>query len=268
MTTQKLDGNRMRDVIVDDIKKHIVAHPQISYTLGIFAVEPNAETKRYIQKKQELGTHIGVRVVVRDYGENLLDTASAINELTQFQKECDGVIVQLPLPSRFDAKSIIDSIAPEKDIDALSSESLYVSPVAHAIRHMLKKAHVWDELKSKHCVVVGAGETVGKPVIGLVRSAGVLPTILTKDTPEDLFRESLKQADVVVSGVGVAGLIKPEYLTEGVVLIDAGFSFKDGIVSGDIDRTCFEKASFYSTVPGGVGPLAIAFLFQNLLSTK
>lgn len=268
MISQKLDGIRMRNEIVEDVRTHVSARPEQSYTLGIFAIEPNAETQRYIQKKQQLGASIGIEVLVRLYDANMVDTKEAVSQLALLQEECDGVIVQLPLPPRFNMRHIVESISPTKDVDALSSSTIYISPVAHAVRYMLERASVWDSLASKHCVVVGAGETVGKPVIALMRSVGVVPTILTKETSEQLFRESLKRADVVVSGVGVAGLIKPEHLTEDVVLIDAGFSFKDGVVSGDIDRACFEKASFYSTVPGGVGPLAIAFLFQNLLSTK
>lgn len=269
MISQKLDGIRMRNEIVEGMKIHLSTYPEQSRTLGIFAIEPNAETQRYIQKKQELGASIGIQVIVRTYSnKEITNTQDAITKLKLLEEECGGVIVQLPVPMRFDIQAIINSISPNKDVDALCSSTVFISPVAQAVQHMLEQAHVWTDIQSKHCVVVGAGETVGKPVIALFQSVGVHPTVLTKETPRNVFQESLIKADVIVSGVGFPGLIQSVDISDGVVLIDAGFSFYNGKVSGDIDSACFKKASFYSTVPGGVGPLAIAFLFKNLLAIK
>lgn len=265
---EKIDGNTIQKEIASSLQLAISNLKQGQPKLAIFAVDATEETERYIQKKIEFGKAIGCKITpFLNSGEGWC-TESVIKELGYIQEACDGLVVQLPLPQGIDTQKVLESIIPAKDVDALREHSLFVSPVALAVRYILERADAWDTLAGKHVVIVGAGKTVGGPVIKLMESCGVVPTVLTKESEGEWFQQSLALADVVISGAGVPGLITGSMLKEGVVIIDAGFSFKDGKVFGDIDPSSYNKASYYSAVPGGVGPIAIALLFQNLVEAK
>lgn len=265
---KKIDGNTIQEEIASSLVEAISVLKQGSPKLALFALDANEETKRYVQKKKDFGTSVGCKITTF-LNEGDWSTEDIIKEIQVIQNTHDAVVVQLPLPPHVDTRAVLESIDPAKDIDALSSRSLFVSPVALAIQKMLEKVSVWKTLQDKKVVLVGAGETVGKPVAKFLQSSDIHDLIiLTKDSADSESQKAFASADVVISGAGVPGLVTSGMIKPGVVLIDAGFSFKDGKVSGDIDSSCFEKASYYSTVPGGVGPVAIACLFENLVHAK
>ena len=165
--------------------------------------------------------------------------------------ECDGVVIQLPIDS---ADALLAQVPQNKDIDNYPS-----APVAAAVEEILNRAGV--DSKNKKAVVVGEGRLVGKPVAQLLRKLGANVSVVSLDQGN---LSELKYADIVVSGAGSPGLIKPEMLKQGVVLIDAGTSEQAGKVVGDCDLRCAEVTSVFTPVPGGVGPVAVAMLFKNL----
>ena len=124
---------------------------------------------------------------------------------------------------------------------------------------MLKRTA--GEIAGKGAVVVGAGRLVGAPSAWLLKSLGANVSMFTLERGSI---EDLKTADIVVSGAGNPGFIKPEHLKEGVALIDAGTSELNKKIQGDADPACAEKASVFTPVPGGVGPVAVAMIFKNL----
>lgn len=180
----------------------------------------------------------------------------------------DAVIVQLPLPSSIDTQAALDAIPRSQDADVLSSFAYehFVSgnadalfpPVVAALEEVLERADVSP--KDKHIVVVGKGRLVGEPVALWLSRFSSVDTI-TRDSGD---LSLLKEADLVVLGAGEAGLVKPEHLKEGVVLIDAGTSESDGAIKGDADPSCATVASVFTPVPGGMGPIAVACLFKNV----
>jgi methylenetetrahydrofolate dehydrogenase (NADP+)/methenyltetrahydrofolate cyclohydrolase len=139
----------------------------------------------------------------------------------------------------------------EGDTDAL------LPPVVDAVREILTRSSV--NPKGKRAVVVGKGWLVGEPVAAWLRNQGALVTTLGKTDS----LEALKDAEIIVSGAGAPGIIKPEHLSRGAVLIDAGTSESDGSIVGDADPACAQIASVFTAVPGGVGPVAVACLFRN-----
>ncbi|HVB20105.1 MAG TPA: bifunctional 5,10-methylenetetrahydrofolate dehydrogenase/5,10-methenyltetrahydrofolate cyclohydrolase [Candidatus Paceibacterota bacterium] len=185
--------------------------------------------------------------------------------------DVDAVIVQLPLPFGFDMQGILDSIPVEKDADVLSGAArknfergdtdALLPPVVGAICEILKFGHV--EIAGKKAVIVGRGFLVGAPVAAWLTQQGADVTVLTS---KDDLSEALHAADIVVSGAGVPHLIQPEMIKKGVVLIDAGTSESGGAVVGDADPTCADKCTLFTPVPGGVGPLAVAKLFENVVT--
>ena len=171
-------------------------------------------------------------------------------------RACDGVLVQLPHP---DAGALLPQLPPEKDVDALGLHPEVLAPVAGAVRELLERVNI--EVRGKKAAVVGEGRLVGKPVSRMLRDMGADVSVVTLEQGS---LSQLKDADIVVSGAGAPHMLKPEMLKPGVVLIDAGASESGGKVVGDADPACAEVASFFTPVPGGVGPIAVAMLFKNL----
>jgi len=197
--------------------------------------------------------------------------AFEVREVDAFAGDADAVIVQLPLPAEVDTKQALDAIPLEKDADVLSSAAreafakgdsrALLPPVVGAVREILVRNSV--EVKGKRVVVLGQGFLVGEPVATWLTGQGAHVEIITLESGS---LESLKNANLIVSGAGSPGLIKPEMLTPGVVLIDAGTSELGGKIVGDADPACAEVASIFTPVPGGVGPIAVACLFKNAVT--
>lgn len=227
--------------------------------------EETPATRSYLRIKSKKASEAGCDFQVRPLppgGQSLLDMTS----------DADAVIVQLPLGEGFDAHTACDALPITKDADVLSSGArisfergdagALLPPVVGAVQQLLTKAGY--QVAGKRAVVVGEGFLVGAPVAAWLRREGADVTVVTKETP-DLF-EPLSVADLVVSGAGVPGLITPEVLKQGVVLIDAGTSEVAGELRGDADPACADKCSFFTPVPGGVGPVAVACLFDNVVT--
>jgi methylenetetrahydrofolate dehydrogenase (NADP+)/methenyltetrahydrofolate cyclohydrolase len=183
----------------------------------------------------------------------------------------DAIVVQLPLAERMDARIICDAIPLEKDADVLSTLArakfetdeydALVPPVARAVAAILTENGI--DPREKQAVVAGAGWLVGKPCATWLSHAGAAVSHLTLESGNIAM---LKEADIIISGAGSPHFIKPEMLKEGVVLIDAGTSESNGELAGDADPACAEKCSLFTPVPGGVGPIAVACLFENVVT--
>jgi methylenetetrahydrofolate dehydrogenase (NADP+) / methenyltetrahydrofolate cyclohydrolase len=181
-----------------------------------------------------------------------------------------GVIVQLPLPQQIDAQAILNAITPEKDVDVLSAravgnmavgKSRIVPPVAGAVKLLLE--HYSVEVRGKKMTVVGAGRLVGQPVAMWAMHAGAVVTVL--HGAGQVNHEMLKDADIIVSGLGKPRVITGDMVKEGVVVVDVGTSEDGGVLVGDVDQeSVSKKASHMTPAQGGVGPLTVALVFQNL----
>ena len=211
-------------------------------TLGVVATEGDAATESFIRIKTRVAERLGV-TVKRFPSEEILEAFA-----------CDGVIIQMPIPN---AETLIATLPPEKDVDGLKNPAV-LPPVAGAVAEIL--AHASVAPAGKRTVVVGQGRLVGQPVAALMRERGAVVSVITDG--ESL--EPLREADIVVLGAGSPGLVKPNMLKEGAVLIDAGTSEAGGKVAGDADPMCAAKCSVFTPVPGGVGPVAVAMIFKNL----
>ncbi|MEI6495003.1 MAG: bifunctional 5,10-methylenetetrahydrofolate dehydrogenase/5,10-methenyltetrahydrofolate cyclohydrolase, partial [bacterium] len=174
----------------------------------------------------------------------------------------NGIIVQLPLPKHINASKILNLVPAHKDVDALNADASVLSPVTGAIREILERNNV--DLNNKKIVVVGKGKLVGMPTAIWLSQEGYEVEIVDKNTKD--LAGVLQDADVIISGAGVAKLIKPEAIKEGVILIDAGTSEDGGALVGDADSACAGKCSLFTPVPGGVGPITVAVIFKNLAS--
>ena len=185
--------------------------------------------------------------------------------------EVHGILVQLPLPRHIDERRVVAAIRPDKDADGfhpVNAGRLFLgleAPIPCTPRGILR---LLDEekvsLRGKHAVVVGRSNIVGKPVACLLLARDATVTVCHSKTPN--LAEEVRRADVLVAAVGRPGLIRPEWLKPGAVVIDVGITrTPEGRLAGDADPACAEVASAMTPVPGGVGPMTVAMLLENTL---
>lgn len=230
--------------------------------LGILVGGDDPVIESFVRIKARAAQRLNVEMVRADVSPEA-KTEDAIESLRDLAPQVDALIVQLPLPKTVDTNAVLSEIPQNKDVDAINPvfENTHAveAPVALAVVEILKRARV--AIKGARAVVVGTGRLVGAPSAVLLKKLGA---DVVKFTLEEGSIEDLKDADIVVLGAGNPGFIKPEHIKEGVALVDAGASESKGKVVGDADPTCAEKASVFTPVPGGVGPVAIAMIFRNL----
>jgi methylenetetrahydrofolate dehydrogenase (NADP+)/methenyltetrahydrofolate cyclohydrolase len=250
-----VDGRAIAEEILESVRAELNG---AACLMRAVSIEPNAVTKKYLHIKSAAARKAGIELHVVE-----LSPAATVEEVIDaINQPADAVVVQLPLPSHLPSDEIVDAIPARRDADVLSTEGralrLVPPPVVGAVEEILSRAKVG--IAGAHAVVVGKGRLVGVPVAERLSALGA--HIVSYDE-HDFSPESLKHADIIVTGAGVPGLVKPEMVAEGAVLVDAGTSESDGAVVGDIDPACQEKARLYTPVPGGVGPVTVACLMRN-----
>lgn len=256
-----IDGKAIAEEIYAALETRRAAFPRAP-RLGILVAGKNAVIESFVRIKARGAERLRVDMTRVDLppdanSEQMIDAVHAL------AREVDALIVQLPLPKSMDTNAVLSEIPHEKDVDHINpvseSDHLIKAPVARAVAEVLARAHV--AIKGARAVVVGNGRLVGAPSAAFLKREGAHVSLFTL---EEGAIEDLKDAEIIVSGAGSPGMIKPEHLTEGVVLIDAGASESEGTVVGDADPACAEKASVFTPVPGGMGPIAVAMIFKNL----
>lgn len=230
-------------------------------TLAVILVGENPASLAYIRLKEKRALELGI-----DFKLFHLPSIATQKQLSEVladlnqNRHIQGIVVQLPLPNNFDQEKVLKIIDPKKDIDGFYSN--FTPPTAQAILEIFKFYDI--NLVNKKIVIVGRGRLVGGPLKKIFIKMGLRPIVCDSKT-KNLTQETLL-ADILISAAGVPGLIKSEMIKKGAVLVDAGTSESDGKLIGDIDKSCYQKASSYSPVPGGVGPVTVACLFKNLIA--
>ena len=268
-----IDGRKIANDLAGELKVAFEALPQTPVLLVIQVGEDPASSS-FIRAKQKFAEKVGVEVRFVQFSNSVSET-----ELQNYLRRVNGdprisaVIVQLPLPGNIRASIVLDLIDPTRDPDLLSFDSRelfrlgrskILPPVVSAVAEILTLNRVY--LSDLDIAVVGDGKLVGEPVGVWLGNQKLEYALVTSETKN--IKSILQNADVIISGAGSPGLIKPDMLKDGVVLIDAGTSEeggKPGKLAGDADPACLDKCALFTPVPGGVGPIAVAMLFQNLL---
>jgi methylenetetrahydrofolate dehydrogenase (NADP+)/methenyltetrahydrofolate cyclohydrolase len=254
-----VDGKAIANGIYDAIRDRIQTSGRTP-TLGILTCAPNFETEKYLAIKQKKASEVGIETHVVRLDETATEDA-VLASLARLVTESDAVVVQLPLPPHIDTMKILASVPPTHDADALNPETTEVlSPVVGAIAEIIKTYEV--PVYEKHVVVIGSGRLVGVPAARWFTEHGASVSVVTKDTIDIPYYT--KTADIIVAGAGVPGHLTPDMVKEGAVILDAGTSEDGGMLKGDADPACAEKASLFTPVPGGIGPITIAILLRNV----
>ena len=254
-----IDGRSLAQRWSDDIAVEVRA---LDAPIGLAAVcvEGNAALRSFVKLKEKAAHEVGIQF--SSYFIDPRDRTGA-GELLRFlasDESVHGIFIELPLPHEWDdAGDILALIPPEKDVDALTLHPLVPAPAARALRYVLEAHDIATQ--GIVAVVVGHGRLVGRPIAQELRDAGATVHVIDIDTAEPAQRSST--ADLIVTGVGKANLITSDWVKEGATVIDFGYA--DG--HGDVDMDSVkQKAGLLTPVPGGMGPLVVAAVLENLVA--
>lgn len=242
--------------------------------LDTIIVGNNPASLSYIKGKHNKCLQAGIENVVHHLKEQT--TQSQLEEEIQKCNEndnCDGILLQMPLPSHLDENQAVLKIAPSKDVDGLhpinigylfSGEPRFVPCTPLGIMKILEALHV--DLTGKQAVVVGRSRLVGNPVAKLLQDANATVTICHSKTKD--LASVTRNADILVVAMGRPQVIRSDYVKEGAVVIDVGINRVDGHLCGDVDtQDVLDKVSYITPVPKGVGPMTICALLLNTLQS-
>jgi methylenetetrahydrofolate dehydrogenase (NADP+)/methenyltetrahydrofolate cyclohydrolase len=266
------DGRAASKKLENSLRLRVTALPRTP-RLAIISVAEHPSITSFIKIKRRYAESVGVEIKEYKFQEEISEDTLVLEiEKIVAAREHDGVIVQLPLPPHYNTRRVLDAVPLSLDVDVLGTAAVEsftknnfpLPTVVGAIAHILQDTAT--EISNKEIAVIGQGKLVGLPVTTWLSNQRIEPKIIDIDTDPMQRTAILKSADIVISGSGTPHLLKPADLKEGVVLIDAGTSEQSGVVVGDCDPSCADIASVITLTPGGVGPLTVAFLFQNLIS--
>ncbi len=273
---QIIDGKALAQRIREQIAAEVEVlkkERDITPGLAVILVGDDPASHAYVKMKAKACKEAGIYSITHEMPESI--SQSEIEETIRMMNanpNIDGILVQLPLPKHIDATKILELIDPAKDVDGFHPYNFgrlmtgldgFVPCTPLGVMEMLEAYGI--DPKGKDACVVGASNIVGKPMAALLLNAFATVDICHIYT-QDL-AEHTKKADILVVGVGKAGLITEEMVKEGAVVIDIGINrLEDGSLVGDVDyESVAPKCSYITPVPGGVGPMTIAMLLQNTL---
>lgn len=266
-----LNGKKLAGKILARVRINI-KNRRKKLGLAVISVGDNPISKIYIRQKEKICLKMGIifRLFKFPAGIKLEKLKRDIKEIVQ-DRDNSGIIIQLPLPSNFNTQEILNLIPPEKDIDVLSETSLgkfsqktlsILPPVVSGIANLLKKYKI--KIKGKNILIIGIGRLVGYPLAIWFLHENATVSVINKYSKDII--SFTKKADILISGVGKPNLIRGNMVKKGAVVIDAGTSVENGKLKGDVDfKSVSKKAGYITPVPGGVGPMTVACLVDNLV---
>lgn len=279
MPAKLLEGKSVALKIKENIKleieslknKYGIAPKLVSVQAG-----ENPASGIYIKSQEKTAKDLGITYELRkiDAGIGQDEFIKIIDSLNK-DKTTHGIIVQMPLPQGIDAKIISRYITPLKDIEAVHPQNMgeivfgkaKILPCTAAACMELLNSVPSLELYGKEAVIIGHSEIVGKPLALLLLNKFVTTTVCHIATGQrGTLPEFIKKAEILIVAVGKAGLVKGEWIKEGAIVIDVGINRVEGKIVGDVEfDKAFERASYITPVPGGVGPLTVTILMRNVV---
>lgn len=281
MTAKIIDGKNIAKQLREDLRKTVEAKVEKGFRrpgLAVVLVGSDPASQVYVRNKRKACEDVGIKSFAYDLPESTsqAELDALIEELNN-NPEVDGILVQFPLPSHLDESRIVELISSEKDVDGFHPYNVgrlvqripYICACTpHGVMTLLKKT-LGEDLKGLNAVVVGASNIVGRPMALELLLAGCTTTVTHRfSKPEDQ-KALIKNADILVVAVGKPKFLDGDLVKDGATVIDVGINrLPDGKLCGDVD---FEKASqhaaYITPVPGGVGPMTIATLMQNTVTS-
>ena len=253
---------------VEELKKN-----GINPKLAVIMVGNNSASQIYVRNKSRACDEVGI-----EFEEYLLPTTTEQRELLTLidklnkQEDINGILLQSPIPDGLDINEAFRKISPEKDVDGFHpvnvgklvlAQDTFVSCTPYGIMRMFEAYNI--DLEGKNAVVIGRSNIVGKPMSHCLLNKNATVTICHSRTKN--LAEITKRADILVAAIGKAEFVKADMVKEGAVVIDVGINrTEEGKLKGDVDfENVSKKASYITPVPGGVGPMTIAMLMNNVV---
>ncbi len=268
-----IDGKKIAEDILAQLTPRVAAMQHPSRLDGILVSDNPDVDGLFLQLKAKAAERIGVKFRLHVFPSAITtkELRAKVGEIGK-ATSCSGIVVQLPLPAHVTTQVVANAIPLAKDIDALSQSAqgaffvgrAPILPPAVASLKKICEIHSIS-LQGMRCAVFGYGMLIGRPVAHWLASQGATVSIINEFT-KDPGRIS-QEADMIITGVGKAGLISGDMVKKDAIVIDFGYSMQDGKVVGDVafDEVS-KKASLITPVPGGMGPLVIATLLENLVA--
>lgn len=284
-----LDGKKISNDIKDEITEAVAqmkTNGEKTPHLAAVIVGEDGASLTYVGSKVRACARVGFESTLVQLPADIteVDLLAKIQELNA-DDEIDGFIVQLPLPSHIDTQKVLLAVDPKKDVDGFHPENFgklaldmetFIPATPYGIMELLRRYDI--NTSGKHTVVIGRSHIVGRPISILMSRKGEpgdSTVTLTHSRTKDL-ASFTKNADIVISALGVPNFLTADMVKEGAVIIDVGITrvpdnttTKGYVITGDVDYEAVrEKASYITPVPGGVGPMTIAMLLQNTLLAR
>ena len=270
-----IDGKKEAAILRNEIKKEIDLIKDKTNkvpALSVILIGDYAPSLIYVRNKEKSSKEVGIKSDIIRYPQNVSEkeVLRKIKELNT-NKEVSGILVQLPIPKQINKEKIINSIDPSKDVDGfnpinvgnLSSGNKAIIPCTPlGCLMLLKKAE--KDLSGKNAVIIGRSNLNGKPMAQLLLNENCTVTITHSKTKN--LKEVCLKADILVAAVGVANLVRKDWVQDGSIIIDVGINKIEDKIIGDVNfDEVKDKVKAITPVPGGVGPMTIACLLKNTL---
>lgn len=270
-----LDGKELAKKIRIELKKEVddLKKSKIFPKLAVIMVGEDPSSKIYVRNKSKACEEIGI-----EYEEHLLDENISMEELLQLiqklneRKDVHGILLQSPIPKHLDINLAFRIINEKKDVDGFNpinvgklslGQNTFVSCTPFGIIKILEEYKI--DIEGKNAVIIGRSNIVGKPMIQCLLNKNATVTVCHSKTQN--IKEITKQADILVCAIGKANFVTADMVKEGATVIDVGINrSEEGKICGDVDFENVEKkASYITPVPGGIGPMTIAMLMNNIV---
>lgn len=274
MTNKIISGREIANAMIDELKERR-KHIDKEITLSIIHFEGDKQGSSYIKSISKLAEKldINIQVIEAPIGTTSADVVSAFMSINR-NININAIMVQLPLPSDI-SPNVIEHISPDKDVDGLTSinigklwqnkEHYFVPSVAQSVIEILERSNI--EISGKNVTIINRSNIIGKPLSALLLQKDATVTIAHSKTSN--IDEVARNADILISAVGVPNFINDDMIKNGAIVIDVSTNFVDGKLVGDVEvsEEFKNKCGAYTPVPGGVGPVASATLLKQIIES-
>ncbi len=256
-----LNGSELAGFIKERQAKDVrrLQAAKISPKLAIVQVKDDPVINTYVRLKKQYGADIGISVeVYAPKQEAVPDLLKKLN----MDDSVHGIIVQLPLSDPSQTDEIVNIVAPQKDVDALGASAKFEPATPMAILWLLAGYNV--ELKNKHILLIGRGKLVGEPLEKILKNSSYDVEVIGREVKD--LKTHTKKADIIITATGSPAVLYPDMIKHGAVVVDAGVASEEGKTVGDLSPEVYKRDDLTVTPPkGGVGPLTVCALFENVI---
>lgn len=269
-----LDGKKLREELLASYK-NIIEKENLKIKLAIIQVGDNEASNIYVKNKEKYCNMVGIKTDIYKLSsdtkeEELINLIDKLNKI----KEVTGIILQSPVPKHIDYDKCSKTILSSKDVDGFTKENIYklymnedtiMPATVKGIIVLLKKYNI--NIDGSNVVIIGRGNIVGKPLFLALTNENATVSLLHSHTKD--ITKYTKEADIIISACGTPNIITSDMIKDNSVVIDVGVNRINGKIVGDVDfESVSKKASYITPNPGGVGPMTIAMIIDNLIKLK